>query len=73
MAYYVYKVSANKRLEYLDEFEGYREARRFTRAQRAELDAGADAMVRMIFAPGREQAERLLKEIRDARPLGEDA
>ena len=73
MAYYVYKVFANKRLEYLDEFEGYREARVFTRARRAELGSGDDVAVRMIFAPDREHAERLLKEVREARPLGEDA
>jgi len=73
MAYYVYKVFANKRLEYLHEFEGYREARVYTRARRAELGAGPDVVVRMIFASGREQAERLLKEVREARPLGEDA
>lgn len=73
MAYYVYKVHANKRLEYLDVFEDYREARVFTRTRRAELAPGDDVMLRMIFAPGREQAERLLKEVREARPLGEDA
>jgi hypothetical protein len=27
----------------------------------------------MIFAPNKEQAERLLKEVREPRPLGEDA
>ena len=73
MAYYVYKVFANKRLEYLDEFDGYREARAFTRARRTELASDDGAIVRMIFAPGREQAERLLREVREARPLGEDA
>ena len=73
MAYYVYKILANKRLEYLDEFDGYREARAFTRARRAELESGDGAAVRMIFAPAREQAERLLREVREARPLGEDA
>lgn len=73
MAYYVYKVFANKRLEYLDVFEGYREARVFTRARRAALENGDEFTVRMIFASGREQAERLLKEVREARPLGEDA
>ena len=26
-----------------------------------------------IFAPSQEQAERLLTEVREARPLGEDA
>lgn len=73
MAYYVYKVFPSKRLEYIDEFDAYREARVFTRATRKELTSEDDYAVRMIFAPSREQAERLLKEVREARPLGEDA
>jgi len=73
MAYYVYKVFPSKRLEYVEEFDSYREARVFTRATRKELTPEDDYAVRMIFAPSREQAERLLKEVREARPLGEDA
>ena len=73
MPYYVYRIYPSKRLEYLDEFEGYRDARVFTRARRKALTSNDDFIVRMIFAPAREHAERLLKEIREARPLGEDA
>lgn len=73
MAYYVYKTDPSKRLEYVDEFEAYRDAKSFTRAMRKELTPEDELMVRMIFAPSREQAERLLKEVREARPLGEDA
>jgi hypothetical protein len=73
MPYYVYKITPPKRLEYIDEFDAYRDARSFTRARRKELTAGDGATLRMIFAPGKEQAERLLKEVREARPLGEDA
>jgi hypothetical protein len=73
MAYFVYKVFPPKRLEFLDEFEGYRDAKTFTRAKREELTPQDDCAVRMIFAPSKQQAERLLKEVREARPLGEDA
>lgn len=73
MAYYVYKIHPPRRLEYLDAFEAYRDAKIFTRARRKELTAEDGCTVRMVFAPGREQAERLLKEVREARPLGEDA
>lgn len=73
MAYYVYKIYPLKRLEYIDEFEAYRDAKTFARAMRKELSPEDDCTVRMIFAPSREQAERLLKETREARPLGEDA
>lgn len=73
MAYYVYKIHLPRRLEYLDSFETYRDARIYTRAKRKEITAEDHCTVRMVFAPGREQAERLLKEVREARPLGEDA
>ena len=73
MAYYVYKIYPPKRLEFVDEFEAYREAKTFTRTKRQELTPEDECTVRMIFAPSREQAERLLKEVREARPMGEDA
>ncbi len=73
MAYYVYRVYRSRRLEYVDDFEDYRDARAFTRELRKALTPDHDHSVRMIFAPNREQAERLLTEVREARPLGEDA
>lgn len=73
MSYFVYKVFEPKRLEYVDAFEAYRDARSFTRGLRKELTPKSAFTVRMIFAPSREQAERLLMETREARPLGEDA
>ena len=73
MNYYVFRISPPKRLEYIDEFDSYRKARTLVRTMRKELTSEDDCMVRMILAPDREQAERLLKEPREARPLGEDA
>ncbi len=73
MPYYIYKIHAPKRLEYVDEFDAYGEAKLFTRAKRRKLTLEDAFTVRMIFAPSREQAERLLSEVREARPLGEDA
>lgn len=73
MAYYIYKVHAPKRLEYVDEFDAYREAKLFTRAKRQKLTLDDAFTVRMIFAPNKEQAERLLTQVREARPMGEDA
>ncbi len=73
MAYYIYKVHAPKRLEYVNEFDAYREAKVFTRARRQKLTLDDAFTVRMIFAPNKEQAERLLTQVREARPMGEDA
>ena len=73
MPYYVYKITPPRHLEYIDVFDAYREARSYTRTRRKELGPEDGATFRMIFAPGKEQAERLLREVREARPLGEDA
>ncbi len=73
MIYYVYKIISPRDLEYLDEFTTYREAKLFTRALRKEMTPKDGFTVRMIFATGKAQAEQLLKEPREARPLGEDA
>jgi len=73
MPYYIYKIQPPKRLEHIDTFDTYRDAKTFTRDKRKQLTAEDNYTVRMIFAPSKEQAERLLKEVREARPLGEDA
>ncbi len=73
MAYYINKIHAPKRLEYVDEFDAYREAKLFTRAKRQKLTLDDAFTVRMIFAPNKEHAERLLTQVREARPMGEDA
>ena len=73
MAYYVYKIHPPKRLEYVDEFDAYREAKLFTRTKRQNLTLDDAFTVRMIYAPNKAQAERLLTQVREARPMGEDA
>ena len=73
MAYYVYKIHSPKRFEYIDEFDAYRDAKIFTRGKRKALTREDDFTIRMIFAANKAQAERLLREVREARPLGEDA
>jgi hypothetical protein len=73
MPYYIYKIHPPKRLEHIDEFDAYRDAKIFTREQRKALTPEDDFTIRMIFASSKEHAERQLKEVREARPLGEDA
>jgi hypothetical protein len=73
MAYFIYKIFEPKRLEFVEMFAAYRDARTFARELRKELKSADGCTVRMIFAPDRDQAERLLTEVREARPLGEDA
>lgn len=72
MPYFIYRVTEPKKLEHLDTKAKYREARQLVRALRAEVEAGSDTTVRMIFAKTTEEAEKLLSIPRDERVIGED-
>jgi hypothetical protein len=72
MPYFVYKVSEAGRLERVDAFDGYRDAKRLARTMRQQLPEDADYLVRVIFAGNDEEAVRLLKEKREPRPMGEE-
>ena len=73
MPYFVYRLQRPRAPEKAGAFTGYREARAAVREMRRALDRDAPAAVRMVFAASEAQAERLLAERREPRPLGEDA
>lgn len=73
MPYFVYTLRRPRTPEKAGVFPSYREARVVVREMRRALDRNDPATVRMIFAAGEAQAERLLTESREPRPLGEDA
>jgi len=73
MAYFVYRITPPKKLDYIDEHDQYRAARMHARTLRAKLDANDTTVIKVIFAPNREHAEGLLLTEREPRPLGEDA
>jgi hypothetical protein len=70
--YYIYTITPPKRLELVDSFDGYRDARTRARALRAALEADTDRTVRVIFAHNTDEATRLLMEVREPRALGEE-
>jgi len=72
MPYFVYKIAPDKKLELLDEYPGYREARDNVRDRRKELDENTEHTVRLIHAKHTEEAERLLTDKREPRPMGEE-
>ena len=72
MPYFVYKIFPARQLEHVDTFEKYRDARTAVRSMRAQLEPTDKYEVRMVFAPLPAEAERILRERREARPLGED-
>ncbi len=71
--YFIYKLRWPRPPEKAGSFADYREARTAVRAMRRTLGRDDPATVRMVFAAGEAQAERLLTERREPRPLGEDA
>lgn len=72
MPYFVYEIFPPKRLQLVESFDDYREARTRARSLRAALGADAEQTVRVIFARSTEEATRLLTEVREPRPLGEE-
>lgn len=73
MPYFVYKVFNNRTLEAVDAFDSYRDARQLARSLRAEDGTAEDHTYRLIFARHEAEAERLLTQKREPRPLGEDS
>jgi len=73
MPCFVFKVRRPAPPERAGSFRTYQAARAAVRAMRADLRGHDFVSVRMVFAPSEAQAERLLTERREPRPLGEDA
>lgn len=71
MPYYVFEMTSPagmelvKNLELLSEFDAYKEAKKFTREKRAELEEGTDVTIKMMFADNQLLAEEQLLEHRD--------
>ena len=73
MPYFIYRLRSPRPPERVGCFAHYREARTAVREMRLALAHDDSTTVRMVFAPGEAQAERLLTDRREPRPLGEDA
>jgi exonuclease VII small subunit len=75
MPYFVYKIAASnsneQNLDLQKSFDTYREARSLARSMRAELDAGASIIIKIIFADNEQEAEERLTETREAPILRE--
>ena len=73
MPYFLYKVFPGKKFELMEHYQAYKDAREEARKRRAEMTAEDQYTVKVMFAKDPEQAERLMSEEREPRPLGEDA
>jgi len=71
MPYYVFKMSSPegmelvKNLELIDDYESFREAKNFAKEQRAELDKGDTAAIKVMFADNQLLAEEQLLAYRE--------
>ena len=70
MPYFVFKISPTvaklvKPMEQLAEFDSYKEARAYARAQREQLDSSDPAGYKVIFADNALDAEEKLAEVRE--------
>ena len=71
MGYHIFEINPFKQLTYLQSVTDYREAKQVVRGLRTATDLVTGTTYRMMFASDPEQAERLLKEKREPRPMGE--
>lgn len=71
MAYHVFEVNPFQHTSHLETLVTYREAKEFVNRCRKSPDLVKGTTYRMMFANSPEQAEQLLKEKREPRPMGE--
>lgn len=71
MPYFVYKISEPKKLELIQEFDNYKQAREVARGKRADLGGDSEVQIRMIFARNNTEAEKLLTAPREERFIDE--
>lgn len=78
MPYYVYKYENSelgrlKTLHLLEQFDVFREASKFAKTMRQELDVEEVDIIKVIFASNELEAETLLREKREPQPkTGDD-
>lgn len=66
--YYVYKLFPNRTIEYMDDFDSYREARSLARDTRAAATTQNNCNIKVIFAKDSREAESLILTPRE-RPI----
>lgn len=71
MPYHIFEINPFKQLTFVESVGEYRDAKAQVRAMRESGSLGTGVTVRMMFAGDRFEAERLLKEKREPRPMGE--
>lgn len=71
MAYHVFELNPFQQLKFLQSHTKYRDAKQFLRECRTSPDLVNGTTYRMMFANDPQHAEKLLREKREPRPMGE--
>lgn len=72
MPYFIYRISPQRFLTYINEFAHYQEARDTARRMRQEQTRDDLDTIKIIFAKDRLEAEMLLKTRRERQPSEDD-
>jgi hypothetical protein len=72
MPYYVFNVKPMAQLEKLGEFDAFKEASAFAKAQRALDSAERPRRIKVMFGEHQLAAEDLLSQVREPRRAGDD-
>lgn len=72
MPYFIYRVSPQRFVKYLEQHPAYRDARERARGLRAELHDDDPDTIKIIFAKEQTEAEALLKARRERQPSEDD-
>jgi len=71
VGYYIFEINAFRQIKHLETVPEYRMAKSIVSEYRRKPNLATGTTYRMMFAEDQYQAERLLKEKRNARPMGE--
>lgn len=71
MQYHIFEINPFQQLKFLRSLTEYRAAKTCVRELRKSPEMVAGTSYRMMFAADPDHAERLLKEKREPRPMGE--
>lgn len=72
MPYFVFAVKPFAQLDKLGEFEVFKEASARAKVLRAELPAGANVRIKVMFAEDQLSAEDLVNQLRTSVRIGDD-
>jgi hypothetical protein len=72
MPYFIYRISPERKLDLVDSFDSYRDAKQAVTALRVAQEPDDVCTVKVVFAKDSAEAEQLLKTKRERQPSEDD-